>query len=188
MTEYIISQVLAFFAAMCLAVTFFLKDKKKILIFNIVGTCFFAVEYLLLNAFVGVVSNCISLIGLVWYFINDRKGKKKDYISISVMSALFIIFGIVTFTKWVDVLVIIASLTYTYSIWQSDNFVYRWYGIINSILWMVYNFVYIAFVSIVFETICLIAKIVGVIKLYINRNADDKTNKEKVDKDLKLSE
>lgn len=184
MLIYIISQIFGLGAYVCLGMTFFIKSKKNILKLSIINSLLFAIEYVLLGAYSAVAINIVSIVGIVWYYFDDLSNKKNNYISIIVVSILFIVFGILTYNKPVDLIVILASLSYTYSIWQTDILVYRWFGLINSMLWLLYNVKYYAIVGVVFELLCLIVKLIGVIKLYRNKgNVKNNQNlEEKIEK------
>lgn len=177
MVKYVISQIIALFAVASLASTYIIKNKKLILSLVIFSSFCFALQYVLLDAPSGVASNLIGILASIWYFINEKRGKNQDLVSICIVLLTYLICGILTFKIWVDIVVMLSSMLFTYSIWQPKVLVYRWCGIVNSLLWITYNVVYFAIVSAIFEVVTLIVKIVGLIKYYVDLNKVKAENK-----------
>ena len=165
--NYIISQICVVIAMLFLASTYFIKSKKWILIFNIPIALFFGIQYVLLGAYTGVAINAVGLIRCVWFYFNDKLGKKKNYISFSVINIMLLVLGIITFKTWVDIWAMLAGFIYTFSIWQSNNTVYRWLALGVSACWITFNSIYGSLFGIIAECILLIVEIVSIFNLYL---------------------
>lgn len=172
--EYIISQICVVLAMACFATTFFIKSKKLILILVSVNNLLYAVHYLLLGSYIGAITNGISIIRGIWFFINEAKGRKKDYISLIVMNIIFIACGALTYNRWYDFIPILCCVSYTYLVWQDNLTLYRWCAIPDSLLWICYKIGYWSIIGIIAEAIMLVIKIIAVIKMYIHKKPKEK--------------
>ena len=59
---------------------------------------------------------------------------------------------------------IVATLITTFAIWQKNVKYYKFFGIISSLLWILYNVFVFSVVGIVLESIIFIFSIIGYIK------------------------
>lgn len=172
---YIASQVFAVLAAVVLAMSYFSKRKTGILICNLVCTTFFLMQYLLLGGYSAVAVNAISLFMTVWYYINERLGRHKDFVSLIVCEAMIVACGIVTFKVWYDIIPLVAGALFTFWAWQPKVSVYRWGGLVNSAMWISYNFLCMTIMGIILEIVGFVAKIVSVISWSLKKSCQDKS-------------
>ena len=164
--EYVLSQVCVVIAMVCLAISYLIKNKKLILVLTCLNAIFFALNYVFLGAYTGTIINLIALIRGVWFFINEKHGKKGDYLSLCVCTFVLIICSIFTYSQWVDILAVFASILFGYGVWQNRLKVYRWIAVINSTCFIVFNVFQQSIFGVTCEVILLICEIVGIIKLY----------------------
>lgn len=162
---YILSQVCVIFAVILLGSTYLIKDKRVILLLSIMFCTFYGLQYLLLNAMTGLLMNAVSIIRNIWFYINAKKKKKNSIIVLIVLFVITIILGLISFKNIFSIVPIIATLLYTYSVWQDDIKVYRWLAIPYSLSWIVYNVSANSIFGIITECILLVIEIIGVIKL-----------------------
>lgn len=170
--QYIIAQGMTIIGSILLSITFFTKDKKLILILSCLSTVMYCINYLLLGAYTGMIMNLVAMFRVVWFYINEKLEKDNEYISLIVCSILIVVSGIITYASWADILVILAMVLYTYSVWQKSIAFYRWSGIACSIGWIIYNFLCSALFANITEAIMMVVKIVGIIKLYTHKHTD----------------
>lgn len=164
--QYILSQVFVVLAMIFMGITFLIKNKVKILFLSTLSVLCFALEFLLLGSITGMAVNLVSVFRGIWFFINEKNGKEKDYISLSIISVALIIAGYFSANIWMDYLAIVATVIYTYSIWQKNLYVYRYLAVLGSIFWISYNIIYLSLVGLICEICLLIFEIVGIFMLY----------------------
>jgi len=164
--EYIFSQICVLIAVGIFIATTFVKSKKLIAGLNIFVNLFYAIQYLLLSRYTGVLINGIGIIRCIWFYF-DTKIDKKDYISLIICLLLVIGGGIFTFSSWVDILAIVGSTVFTYGIWQSNIQVYRFLAIANNACFLIYNLFCKSYLSVIFESIVIITTTINLIKFYI---------------------
>ena len=72
MVTYILSQVFVVIAMGFLGTSYFVKNKKVILILNFFCSIFFALEYFFLEAYTAAIVNLISLIRIPWFYFDEK--------------------------------------------------------------------------------------------------------------------
>lgn len=176
-TEYIISQVCVLIAISIFLTSTFLRNRKVVLILNCFVNLFYALEYLFLKSYTGIVINVIGIARGIWFFFDAKIGNK-NYISLISCCLSFLIGGILTYNSWIDILAILGSLVFTFAIWQPSLQLYRILVIVNNLLFFVFNFYNKAYISVIFECITIIVTIISIIKFHIeNKNKKGKETK-----------
>ena len=163
--NYLLSQICVILAVILLGITYLIKDKRIILFLSILIASLYGAQYLLLSAMSGFYMNLVSIIRNIWFYINAKNKKKNSIIVLIVLYIIAIVLGVISFKNVFSILPILATMLYTYSIWQDDIKVYRWLAIPVSISWIIYNVYSNTLFGIITESILLIIEIIGVIKL-----------------------
>jgi hypothetical protein len=169
-TSYIISQVFVVIALLFLGSSYLVKDKRKVLFLGILCSTFYGLEYLLLGALTGLITNIISVVRNIWFYHNAKRKKKNSLFVFILLSIISIVFGVISFTHWYCILPIIATILFTYTIWQDDIKIYRYLAVPVSICWIVYNACYLSIMGVIAETIVLSFEIIGIIKYNKKKN------------------
>lgn len=184
--SYIISQIFVIFAYGFLGVTYLTKRKNAILILNALSTVCFAVSYIFLSAWAGVMMSTISLFrNLVFFLFARFTANTKN----CKLSALFIVLGLISldfvlcltintgifsFGKVFDIFPYIATIIYTIAIWNEKGKWYKVFGICSSLAWIIYNIFLRSIFGVILETVMIVCGIVGLIK---HRNVDKNLSK-----------
>ena len=173
--EYTISQVLIVFVYILICTTYFLRNRRKILITNIIAHIFQAGSFLLLNGLTGVAMNIVYIIRDSFFAIDDKNRKnnnlnKRDYIILSIFISIIIILAIFTYSDWSSLLSVVATIISTIAIWQKNTKYYKLLGIPVSMAWLGYYIFLQSIFAIVLESILLVSTITG----YIFENKKEK--------------
>lgn len=166
--EFIMSQVCVFVAVLSLALSCCTKNRLLILVFALLNSVFYGLQYLFLKEYSGAVLNFIGIVRAIWFFINDKLKVKKKYtlISLIVCLALLVAGEIYTFNKWYSILPLVATVLYTLAVWQTSIKLYRWAIVPIEIIGVTYNIMCHSIFGVIFESILLIVAIVSVIRFY----------------------
>ena len=170
--NYLLSQICVILAVALLGITYLIKDKRIILLLSILIALLYGTQYLLLSAMAGFFMNLVSIVRNIWFYINAKNKKENNIIVLIVLYIIAIVLGAVSFKSIFSILPIIATMLYTYSIWQDDIKLYRWLAIPVSISWIIYNVYSNTLFGIITESILLIIEIIGVIKLKRNNGKE----------------
>ncbi len=164
---YILSQVFTILMYALLAWTYFLKDKRKIVIVSALSLVANIIAYVLLGAWTGLAMCIVAMLRNFYILWEEKRyGKrekleKRDYIFLAVVYLGIILATIPTYEGFLSLLSVFATSVYTYSIWQKSTRVYKFCGIPVGILWIAYNAYVKSAFGVILEAILLIASIIG---------------------------
>ncbi|MBQ6991540.1 MAG: YgjV family protein [Clostridia bacterium] len=156
---YIVSQLLVIIYYLIYSWTFHLKDSNKILIFGIIATIISSISYLLLNAYTGMAMCFVAIIRNLLF-----TKSKKSVFNLVLIFILILFASIFTFNNYFSLFNIIATLLYTYALWQKNTKTYKLLGIIVNGLMIVYDIYIGSIFGVVLISIAFVNSIVGFVK------------------------
>ena len=161
---YVLANIIGVFAIITWTLSIQNKERKNILIFQILANVFYSIQYFLLNAFTAGMTNLLSIFRcLIFYFEEKRKGKISN-VSFLFFALLIILIGIITYERILSLIPIIGGLLYMYSIWQNNLNLTRYLFIITGILLAYYNFKIGAIVLFFGNILDIVSGIISVIR------------------------
>lgn len=165
---YILSQIFTIINYLLLAMTYYVKNRKKILIISFMSLLANTIAYILLNAWTGVAMCLVALIRNIIFLIGEHKNKvnkitKKDIIILIILYIISIISAIFTFDGYLSLLSVFATMLYTYSVWQKNPKTYKLLGIPVGILWILYNLYVKSLFGTILESALLVCSTSGYI-------------------------
>lgn len=169
---YIFSQIFFLMNYIFLMITYQIKNRKLIILFNMCSCLSMVVAYILLKAYAGLAMVFVAITRNIIFAIDEKiNGKneittKKDFIIMGFLLTACIICAIPTYESLWSLAAIAATMAYTISACQKNIKVYRWMGILSGSLWILYNIYIKSIVGIVFELVLLISVVVGLIRIY----------------------
>ncbi len=167
---YILSQVFILINYAFLIMTYQSKSRKHILIFNFCALSATAISYIFLSAYSGLAMAIIAIIRNIIFIIDEKKNGKsnkngtKDYIILAVLYAISIISAIFTYNGILSMMSVVATMLYTYSVWQKSTKVYKILGLPIGIIWLIYNIYIMSIFGIIMEAVLAISAIIGYVK------------------------
>ena len=156
---YIVSQILVIIYYLIYSWTFHLKDSNKILIFGIIATIINSISYVLLNAYTG---NAMCIVPIIRNLLFSKD--KKSTLNLTLVFALTLIASVFTFDSFFCLFNIIATLIYTYALWQKNTKVYKLLGIVVNGLMIIYNIYIQSIFGVILISIAFISSIIGFVK------------------------
>ena len=134
---FLFVQALGIIAWLILVASYYRKDTNKILVFQTIATAIYCLHYYLLGAYSGLFICFFEVIRDFMYYKTDLD----DYIFYGSIP-VYIIYGIIGFGSFVDVLPICSSIIDGYSLTKKRDAVVIW-AVISYTLWVLYDiFVY----------------------------------------------
>lgn len=167
--NYIISQVFVIITYIFLGITYYAKDRNKILIFNFLSLITNGIAYIFLGAWTGIAMIIVAIIRNIVFIVDEKKnGKsekiyKKDIVILFILYFISIAFAIFTYDGFLSLLSVFATMLYTLSVWQKRTKIYKLLGIPIEILWISYNIYIMSIFGIVLESILAICSFSGYI-------------------------
>ena len=160
----ILAQVLALFAILFWGISILLKNKKNILLMQVIANGIYGIEYLLLEAFSAASMNFLSFLRLLVYYFYALLNIKMPKWILFVFITLVLLFGIITYDGLISLLPIIITVLYTYAFWQNNLNVARIIYIVAAIIWIYYNYEVGAYVGIIGNILEIITGLISLIK------------------------
>lgn len=166
---YVLSQIFTIIMYGLMAWTYFLKDKRQIVIVGALSLVANIIAYVLLGAWTGLMMCIVAMLRNLYILWDEkRNGKretneKRDYIFLAVVYLGIILATIPAYEGFLSLLSVFATSVYTYSIWQKSTKIYKFCGIPVGILWIAYNAYVRSIFGVVLEGILLAASIAGYI-------------------------
>ena len=160
---YITAQILGGFALLCWVMSIFLKEKKDILLTQIVANLIYSVEYSLLNVFQVASMNFCSFIRLLIYYLYEKKNKQVSKFILIIFICIIIIIGLVTYNNLFTFIPTLIAILYAYSFWQSNLLVARIIYIGCAFVWIYYNSIVGAHIGVIGNILEIIAGTIAII-------------------------
>ena len=165
---YIVANIVGALAIIIWTMSIQNKDKKNILIYQIISNIFYSLQYFLLNAFTAGMTNLLSMFRCLVFYFDEKKHGKISKFSFIIFALIIIIIGIVTYEGPISLIPIVGGLLYMYSIWQSNLNITRYIFIIAAIILTYYNFKVRAFVLVLGNILDIISGIISIIRFRRN--------------------
>lgn len=136
---FISAQIIGFIVLGITVTSIQFKTKEKILICQIIANILVAIQYFLLNALTGGVVAVINVIRCLVFYYYKKKDKKPSVIFLSIFIVIAIVSGILTWQNVFSIIPIIATIVFTYGLWQDNVKITRICTAITAGNWTIYN-------------------------------------------------
>lgn len=160
---YIIGQIMGIIAVVLGFISFQMKTKQGILIFQILTAFVFSIHYLLIGAMTAVGLNLLSAVKSICYYYRDKKNDKGVLVPIIFIS-LISLSGFLTWEGWYSALVMIGLIINAFSLAFFDANRIRISNFIKSPICLIYNFIVNSGGGIIYECAVLISSLIGILK------------------------
>ncbi|MBE6685020.1 MAG: YgjV family protein [Ruminococcaceae bacterium] len=176
-----IGQFISIFGMALTVLSFQLKTRKQILLFQTLGSSLWLISYLLLGTWAGCYINGFFLIrNVIFYFRKDKKWAQ-SIVWLPIMVVASIGVGALGYqTPW-DLLPIVGAVVGTFSMYMSNENMLRLLKLGESPCWLVYNCSIPSIGGIICELCSLTSLIVGLIR-YRKMGFSSKETKESAEK------
>lgn len=160
----ILGQIASILGMILTIISFQMKTRKQIIVFQTVGSAFFLSSYFLLAEWPGVYLNVVFLIrGVVFYFGKDKKwAEHKAWLY--VLLCAVVAAGAAGYNSWVDLLPIIGSVFGTFALYMKDENMLRLLKLGDSPCWLIYNCVIFSLGGILCEVFNIVSIVIGVLR------------------------
>ena len=150
----IVAQCIGLFGFLVFVSSVQVKEKKKLILFQLVANFLYGVSYFLLNVKTAFFMNMVSAIRCaILYFTKQEKPSK---LFLFLLLAMIVVITIFTYDGPLSLLPTIITAMYTISTWQNNMTVIRYAFIAAGLLWIFYNFnvgAYVIIIGNIFEVI-----------------------------------
>ena len=161
----ILAFVLSTIGTICICVPPLLKGKnmKLILLLVFSTNVLIAISYFLTGAFNGGATCCIGAAQTIINYFLERKNKPIPAWLIAIYAGAFIVANLLVFAQLVDLIALIAALTFIFGISQKNGKRFRLWTLANSALWMLYDILTRSYGPLSTHTILLVTTLTGML-------------------------
>ena len=138
------------------------NTKEKMLITMIISNLAVALQFFLLNAITGGIVSLINVFRCIVLYLFKKYDKKPSILVLVIFEVIVIISGIISWQNIWSILPIIATLTYTYAIWQDDVLKIKYVSLLVGLEWAIYSIIVRAYAGFIQEVMQVISSIVAV--------------------------
>ena len=166
---YILSQIFTIIMYILLGLTYYSKERKKVLILNFLALIANGIAYIFLGAWTGLAMCAVALARNIIFLLDEKKNGKRekinksDIIILIILYVISIISAIYTYDGFLSLFSVFATMLYTFSVWQKKTSIYKILGIPIGILWILYNTYIMSIFGIILESVLFICSITGYI-------------------------
>lgn len=147
-----------------LALSYYKKEKSKILFMQIIAYLLFTLHYFALSGITGAICNFIGLFAVITIYLFDKYNWNGKKIAAFILIFAQLIANIMTFQNIFSIFPLIASIIVIISFIGNDEDAIRKIGIIAAVCWLIYAIECNSYVTIVFEVVTLTGVVVALIK------------------------
>ena len=180
---YIMSQVFVIINKVLIMITYQLKSRKGILLVSLMALLANGVVYVLLSAWSGLAMVFVAIARNIIFMLDEKRNGKSEEITpkdvgiLVVLYMISIISAIFTYEGVLSMMSVIATMLYTYSVWQKKTKVYKILGIIIESVWIIYNIYICSIIGAILNISLLISASIGLnreYKMISNKNFKNK--------------
>lgn len=161
---FILAQIVGIIVLVITVISIQFKTKEKILICQIIANILVAIQYFLLNALTGAVVSIINVIRCIIFYHYKKKDKKPSIIFLTIFIGVAIISGILTWQNGLSIIPIIATIIFTYGLWQDNVRITRICTAVTAGNWAIYNVVVKAYAGALQSVAECISAIIAMIR------------------------
>ena len=166
MTLYVLAQVVGFLGSLFVLLSFQKNTNKGILFLQLIGGSFFAVHFILLEAYTGAAMGILG-VARNFVFFNREKRWAKSIIWLYLFIFIYVITGLITWENRLSALPVIAITFGTIALWVKDPRLMRFIMLPAPTCWLVYNIANSSISGIVSEVFLLASLIVAIFRFDI---------------------
>lgn len=164
MEIYILSQILTIIAYIICGIGFLKKEKIHILFYSTLFSILILLQYLLLNAYSGVIACIISIIRNLLFIHHIKRNIQNNKLELLLFCIFTVLLTSCIYKSPFDILPMLLSLLGIISYWNTNTKLLRVFNILCSICYVLYSIPLKSYVTIVCEIYLIITSIIGLIR------------------------
>lgn len=168
-----LGQIISILAMAVTIVSFQMKTKKQILLFQTAGSTLFLISFILLESWAAACLNVVFIIrNIVFYFSVDKKWAQHQA-WLYILLAAVIAAGVLGYRSWLDLIPIVGSVFGTLAAYAKHENLFRLFKLGDSPCWLIYNATVPSVGGVICEVFNIISIIIGLIR-YRNYKGENK--------------
>ena len=164
-----IAQIFALIAFILYVASLKFKKKEKVLKYQMIANTFYALEYLMLNAYAGVNNSLFGISRSAIFYVCDKKKMKFPLYGAVIFCILVIMFGYMSYTDYYSIIPPLISIAFFLALYIGNMKVYRFIAAIASISWIFYNIHVNAYIGAIDAIVELVSASVAIYRIDIRK-------------------
>ena len=173
---FILAQIWGFCGIVSVVISYNMRTKDKVLIWQFIANLLYGIQYIMLNALSAGFLSFLAIYRCYVYYEYHKHKEKIPFFICALFFSMALLIGIVSFKDIFSFLPIFTTLLNTYGVWHKNLRVFRIFAVIISICWIIYNIHVLAYIRIGAAIIELISAIIAIIRLDILKTKSNKKN------------
>lgn len=161
---FFIAQFLSGIAIIINIISIQQKEKRKILFLFVLANLLFSIHFLLLKGYSGAVTCCIATVQTSISYYYETKQKVFPKVFIPIYIAVSILCGLFSYRTYFDLLPILCSIIYVFSIMQTKVKQIRLFTLFKVAVWVIYDFSVGAYIAGINDLILTISTMIAIIR------------------------
>jgi len=171
--EFDTAFILGLLASLAALISLQLKDMRIVLICQIICNGTGALSYILTGGFSGSGIYMIAILQSLVFFILRTKGKEAPGFMAVAFAICYLVCSALTYKVPLDIIPAVAALTSAFGVAQKDPSKYRLLILANGIVWLIYDLILPATITMALShVITIIAALIGIVRLDILAGKD----------------
>ena len=181
----ILSNVICLIALVFASISFFVKERNKLLIYQLICNFFYIASLVLLGAWTGAITMIVGVMFVATVFFLEKYNKPKSYWLLILLLGAMIAITAFTWAGPISLLPFVSNLVFKYGTFQPNKKVFLGTQIFLSSVMIFYNMYYLLVSAMLIEIIALIVAIIAIMEIIRKDFEGDNMNIEKMFKKLK---
>ena len=160
----IIAQIVGAFAVIFWVISIQRKKHYKILLLECIANILYTVQYMLLGVFLTSFMNFTSAIRCFIFYKKRKENQEISKIWLIIFLSLIVIMSIFTYDGYLSLIPVIITIFYTIASWIKEANFLRIVFIIAAVVWIYYNYMVGAYVSIIGNVFEIISGVISLIR------------------------
>lgn len=161
---FIMAQVFGLLASAATIASVQFKKKEHILILVIIGSIFFTINYVLLEAYSGAATCALGVVISSTIFLVEKMGRRVKWWLAAIFALALLVSVILTFQTHIDILPFVSSMFWLSSMLQRDENRLRWLLMGNTVGWAIYGIVMAAYTGLIASVFSIVSISIALIR------------------------
>ena len=181
----ILSNVICLIALVFAAISFFVKERNKLLVYQLICNFFYIASLVLLGAWTGAITMIVGMAFVATVFFLEKFDKPKSvWLLVALLGAMIAITAL-TWAGPISLLPFVSNLVFKWGTWQPSKKVFLCTQIFVSSVMIFYNMHYLLLSAVLIEVLALVIAVIALMELIRKNLEGDNMKIEKMFKKLK---
>ena len=163
---FILAQVFGIIALILVAIGYFMKSKSAFLIYQVVADFFYALAYIVVDAWTAGIITMISLVRCIFLYFAEKKNLKHTTEFLFIFVFFYILISVIFWAGPLDLMPLATCIMFTFGYEIKNMQVMRYFLIIPNVILVIYNILTTTYASALLDFMDIAVIVASIIKFY----------------------